>query len=1454
MKTILQYTLALGLVLIMHAGAVYAGNPVINSVSANATQIGQYEKFELTVTLTATYNSPWDFDQVNLKCQFTSPSGYTYNVDGFYYQGYTMTQPDVLVTSGGPLWKIRFSPNETGTWYYTVSLVDTQGSTTWQQQQFVCVSTQRKGFVRRDGNRFRYDNGQTFTGIGTNLAWRWWEAGFTAYGDWIDEMGDQGANFTKITLAPWGFDFEWKNTGAGSYLQRQNRAWALDWVFDKLTENHVYCEFNFMVHDVLTGNNYGWQDNPYNEINGGPSNEPQNFLVNETSRHLYKRKMRYILARWGYSPYLFSWEILSEADNTGIYSNFYNQTFSWLTEMGSYIKSIDPYHRAVSSGFAIPQRDPQYWSFNGTDYTQLHIYDLIPDLDMKLYNFARSYGAAYNKPFVVGEFALAHTPDIIQQKDPAGIAFHNSLWATAFSGSFATAMSWWWDSYLYPNGLFDDFKPISDFFEITGVNPHDFNADMALTTCNTSGQLVVEPDYNNPGSKAPENYFEVHPSGYQSPTGLKLGEILHGSVSGSNKNPPTFHVNYTKDGTFSVKTGDVVLLANIRVKLDGVTVINQSAGAGHTYTMNVPAGVHEIYVQNTGFGVMEVDHYIFGNYMPNLRTFIMKQGNHVAGWMQNLRYNWEYVAQNGTPPPISNGKIYLENLSPGIYRVDWYNSSAQQDSTQQLVVEDNTLVLDAPPVVWDGMFEVSYLTTLDVAFSAAPLSGDVPLTVQFTDHTNAFGAGITSWYWNFGDGTTSGQQNPQHTYETPGTYSVVLKVTSGQYQETLQKNNLITVNQPLIADFSAEPLVVLPGDPVQFTDASVGNPLGWFWTFGDNTISYSRNPVHTYLQPGVYDISLLIQKSARTNLAIKNDYIEVLEPLIASFAADANLAAVGSEIHFTDQSQGDPEIWHWDFGNGTTSDLQHPSVAYSNPGTYSILLKVENPYQQDSIMIADYITILEPLQADFAADSSLLWVGQQAQFTDLSSGNPDSWLWDFGDSQTSAEQNPVHAFQQPGSYTVSLQIGDTLQNAFEEKTGYIRVRDTLQADFVADTTVIVKGQSLQFYDQSKGNVQSWFWLFGDGFFSQMQNPSHRFKSAGQFTVSLEVSSSDSSDVQVRENYIEVQPLLEAGFAADTLVAFSGDEIHFFDTSRGNPTGWYWSFGNFSNSIEQNPVVTFDAPGTYTIGLKVFTPLQQDSVEKQGYITILEPLQANFTADKYTFRIGEPVNLFDQSTGNPDTWEWWCGSGDTTHVQNPQITYYQEGLHDVTLIVQNEYAADTLCRNGFIYVEAPGFSQNVPLKKGWSGIASFVSPVFPDIESVLASVIGQVHFAVNEQGIFWPDLNINTLGNWDPAKGLTIDMKCDTTVLIRGYATIDDSLHLDPGWNVLPVLRPCDLNANEMLQILGNRFDLIKEIGGWKIFWPSMGIGSLESLEAGKTYMIYMNQETSLSLPACDNLP
>lgn len=164
------------------------------------------------------------------------------------------------------------------------------------------------------------------------------------------------------------------------------------------------------------------------------------------------------------------------------------------------------------------------------------------------------------------------------------------------------------------------------------------------------------------------------------------------------------------------------------------------------------------------------------------------------------------------------------------------------------------------------------------AFHANVTSGDEGITINFSDDSIS-DSEITDWYWTFGtDEGTSELQNPSHTYNTAGSYTVSLKVTNAYGSDTETKTNYITITEEGVAPvaaFTADDTTVDEGDYVQFTDQSANGPTSWYWDFGDDTYSYAQNPSHQYDTADTYTVSLEATNDYGSDTETKTDYITV---------------------------------------------------------------------------------------------------------------------------------------------------------------------------------------------------------------------------------------------------------------------------------------------------------------------------------------------------------------------------------------------------------------------------------------------------------------------------------------------------------------------------------------------------------------------------------------------------
>ncbi len=210
-------------------------------------------------------------------------------------------------------------------------------------------------------------------------------------------------------------------------------------------------------------------------------------------------------------------------------------------------------------------------------------------------------------------------------------------------------------------------------------------------------------------------------------------------------------------------------------------------------------------------------------------------------------------------------------------------------------------------------------------FSANQTSGKVPLSVKFTDTSQN---NVTTWSWQFGDGGVSTEQNPVHTYITPGTYTVNLTVTNECGYDSISRREYINaIPCPLpVADFTVNQTSGKVPLSVKFTDTSQNNVTSWSWQFGDGGVSTEQNPVHTYTGVGNYTVNLTVTNECGSDTVSRHEYIhaEPCPPPVADFSANQTSGKVPLSVKFTDLSTNNPDTWSWQFGDGATSTDKNP--------------------------------------------------------------------------------------------------------------------------------------------------------------------------------------------------------------------------------------------------------------------------------------------------------------------------------------------------------------------------------------------------------------------------------------------------------------------------------------------------------------------------------------------------
>lgn len=259
-----------------------------------------------------------------------------------------------------------------------------------------------------------------------------------------------------------------------------------------------------------------------------------------------------------------------------------------------------------------------------------------------------------------------------------------------------------------------------------------------------------------------------------------------------------------------------------------------------------------------------------------------------------------------------------------------------------------------------------------VQFGASVRCGAAPLSVAFTDLSIPVQT-ITGWLWDFGDGGTSTEQNPVHQYENAGVYDVSLTITDGLNSDTRTEYQYITTQTSVQADFFVVPTIGSQPMTAMFEPVVAGLVTSYFWDFGDGETSAVPNPIHVYEAAGTYDVKLrvdlILDGCVQVDSITKQDVITVSD-LRADFMASPTHGISPLTVNFSDLSTGSPIIWHWDFGDGTTSDLPNPSHQYGSPGTFDVKLIVSDGLALDSMLVLGAIRV-DPLQ--FADVAPSLW-------------------------------------------------------------------------------------------------------------------------------------------------------------------------------------------------------------------------------------------------------------------------------------------------------------------------------------------------------------------------------------------------------------------------------------------------------------------------------------------------
>ncbi|HEX7905222.1 MAG TPA: PKD domain-containing protein [Chitinophagaceae bacterium] len=490
---------------------------------------------------------------------------------------------------------------------------------------------------------------------------------------------------------------------------------------------------------------------------------------------------------------------------------------------------------------------------------------------------------------------------------------------------------------------------------------------------------------------------------------------------------------------------------------------------------------------------------------------------------------------------------------------------------------------------------------------------------------------------------------------------------------------------------------------------------------------------------------------------------------VANFTSNTTSGCSPLFVQFTDQSTGNPFSWSWDLGNGQLSTARNPVGTYSQPGTYTVRLVVKNSAGIDEEIKTNYITVSPSPQASFSANITTSCVPATIQFTDQSTTPPGAgvitdWLWDFGDGNTSIQQNPSHIFTATGFYTISLRIKSTSGcQSFVSIGRYIRVVSGISADFSFSQPGTCQAPFLiNFQDQSSGpGTLTYLWSFGNGGpTSTLQNPSSTYAATGTYPVQLNVQSSLGCSGTITKN------ITITGKTTDFIAPASiciGQTVTFKNNSSPPPLSSSWDFGDGTTSSQTSPTKTFFNGGAYQVKLINNYGNCSDSITKT--VNVISQPAVNFTANDSTACSAPFTVKFTDTSPAASTWIWDFGDGGTSIQQNPTHTYTSSGNFNVTLsITLPGGCSNTITKNQFIKIQSTTVGiANVPA----GGCIPFTFSPLAAIQSV-DSIVSYVWDMGEPGGIYntqFPTHTYNSVGNYTVTLTVTSQSGCVRTVTV-----------------------------------------------------------------------------------------
>jgi hypothetical protein len=594
-------------------------------------------------------------------------------------------------TFGG---RLRFTPTQPGRYQI--------GAVTFDVQPAPFA-----GYIRWGRNRqhFAYDNGDFFFPIGANFCWPNMNNVFVG-----QKLDDLFLMLRKLRAA-----------GGNAYRLWANATWAgqtIDWgcrfgefneagcsKLDAIVEESERLGLGIMfcidAMNVWAGNKI--EKSSYAQENGGPCRNTWDYFNLPAARAMTREKMRYVAARWGYSPAIWCWEFWNEIDGCNLDKVTPHSMLAWHQEMAQALRAADPVGHIITTSCGHPLDFPAMWRIPELEFTQTHHYgykDSVDDIVPFLRGYHDTAMKLWGKPHTFGELGITWCgPGVAGGSEKDGRTLHNVLWSTALlPGACGAGLYWSWDGYIHKNDLYQRFTGLAKFLEGERWHEHAVTAqpvDLAGPTRTYNPPVTLKVPTCLSGTDYVQSTFTIRHDGSVPEGNHLIPNLFHGQDQPLYRFRITLNVDYRQAGDFTVMVwggganmmggGEIVAKTDpvAELRLDGQVAlsrpVNLKKPAGDDYcdrlTIRVPAGRHEIAIENIGGGVFHTGHYLLEGYLEQ-RTLADAQairvGDRAFVWVRNTEYNWA----TPKPEPIRGVTLRLPGWDNAT--VEWWDTDAGQ--------------------------------------------------------------------------------------------------------------------------------------------------------------------------------------------------------------------------------------------------------------------------------------------------------------------------------------------------------------------------------------------------------------------------------------------------------------------------------------------------------------------------------------------------------------------------------------------------------------------------------------------------------------------------------------------------------------------------------------------------------------------------------------------------------